>query len=229
MLSQQRKNLKFTKQKAVIFDLGNVLVKVDNYKALPHFKKHLKKSIDDHQLEHILWGGFVSLKHEDAKHAQIFIDLHLGKITGQALYRDIVARDIFLNSLSFAEFKEHWSATRFQLMSEVLELVKQLKYLHRFVLSDTNELDFNASAAKFPELFNEFDELFLSHKQKVLKYDLQAWKNIIAHSGLPAEVHLYIDDRKDHVERAKSLGMQGIVFTNAKNLEQKLRFLGYLE
>ena len=98
-------------QKAVIFDLGNVLVHVNNSKALPHFQKYLKKAVSYEQLEFVVYGGM--FKGGLAEIGQVHVDFHLGKLTPQSFYQQIMATGIFANTLTYELFNEYWSKPRF--------------------------------------------------------------------------------------------------------------------
>ncbi|HCM37026.1 MAG: hypothetical protein UV61_C0003G0097 [Candidatus Gottesmanbacteria bacterium GW2011_GWB1_43_11] len=213
-------------QKAVIFDLGNVLVRVNNQAALPHFQKHLAQKFDSKTLENLLYGSMMKGTRTDA--GKLHADFHLGKLTMRKFHQHIVKTGYFSETLTFSEFQKYWSPPRFSMIDGTFKILQKMKKHKRYLLSDTNESDFDFCVSAFPEIFAEFDEIFVSHKRGILKYESKAFMQVVETSGLAADLHVFIDDREDHVARARSLGMDGIVFKNSLGLEKELGNLGYL-
>lgn len=222
-------NTKIQKQKAVIFDLGNVLVSVRNELTLKLFASHLAQTVDNETLEKELYG--FAPRNEWGRTMMdigtIHHHFHKGEISAAQLFEDTKRRLPFKNTLTGKLFRAYWPA-RHELRSNELGIVRLMKKHLRYMLSDTNELDVNWINDRYPELFAEFDKCFFSHEQRVDKYDLQAWKNILEVSQLPSQSHIFIDDREDHVRRAKSLGMTGIVYKSAGQMVRELTRAGYL-
>jgi len=71
-------------QKAVIFDLGNVLVIENKTSALPFFQTHLKKEYSSRELEHLLYGHTL-----ETNTTKLFEDYHLGRISSEAFYENL--------------------------------------------------------------------------------------------------------------------------------------------
>lgn len=121
-------------------------------------------------------------------------------------------------------FQNLWPA-RFKRKEKSIAILQRLAPFKKYLLSDTNEMDINAQQKENPDIFAHFDELFFSHQTHVDKYNHQAWRNVLAKSVLPPEQHVFIDDKADHVQRAKELGIKGIVFESPEQLEEELRQL----
>ena len=56
----------------------------------------------------------------------------------------------------------------------------------------------------------------------MLKPGTMIYRRLLSKYALQAEECIFIDDRQENVEAAKQLGMAGIVFEDAKQLEQQL-------
>ena len=143
-------------------------------------------------------------------------------------HQHIVKTGYFSETLTFSEFQKYWSPPRFSMIDGTFKILQKMKKHKRYLLSDTNESDFDFCVSAFPEIFAEFDEIFVSHKRGILKYESKAFMQVVETSGLAADLHVFIDDREDHVARARPLGMDGIVFKNSLGLEKELGNLGYL-
>ncbi len=207
--------------KAVIFDLGNVLVSFDNRKNLTQLNQLLTQKLDEESLEKLLYGD------AKTKETNLFDQYQMGNISTAKFFENLRIRLSFNSAVNLKQLQRLW-VDRFNLKTETLDLLRQLKIHRRYILSDTNDLDATFIQKNFPEIFAEIDANFFSHQQRVNKYNHQAWKNVLAHSGLSADAHVFIDDRADHVGRAKELGIHGIIFTTASEVEVQLKKLDYL-
>lgn len=216
------------KQKAVIFDLGNVLVGVDYGLSIPLFVQYLSRPLSHKKLEAVLYGSYTKANQwgEYEEHP-IYKEYHRGKVTTKAFYEAIISQLPFKNSLTLEVFSDLWPDKFFRI-EETIDILKQLKFHKRYLLSDTNELDADFEKKQHPDIFAEFDKLYLSYERGILKDEIRAWEEIFQISGLAPKEHIFIDDRQDHVRRARSLGMQGIKFTNTIQLQKDLRLMGYL-
>ena len=67
-----------------------------------------------------------------------------------------------------------------------------------------------------------FDAVFCSGDEGVVKPDPVAFEVILKRLSLEAEEAVFIDDTASHVEAARKLGLQGIVFTTAEALMDDL-------
>lgn len=74
---------------------------------------------------------------------------------------------------------------------------------------------------KYP-IFSLIDGMVISSEVNLLKPDTMIYRKLLAKYALQADECIFIDDRQENVETAKQLGMSGIVFENAAQLEQQL-------
>ncbi|OPX93564.1 MAG: Alpha-D-glucose-1-phosphate phosphatase YihX [Syntrophorhabdus sp. PtaB.Bin006] len=86
-----------------------------------------------------------------------------------------------------------------------------------FLLSNTNELHFSHIIAKYP-IVHVFDEWILSFEVGAKKPEERIFRTIFEKMDIPAEDVFYIDDIPRYVEAAKGLGIDGMVFKDAKQL-----------
>jgi FMN phosphatase YigB (HAD superfamily) len=74
---------------------------------------------------------------------------------------------------------------------------------------------------KYP-IFSLLDGMVISSDVHLLKPDSRIYQCLMEKYGLQNEDCVFIDDRKDNVEAAQKLKMQGIVFEDALQLRLKL-------
>ena len=73
-----------------------------------------------------------------------------------------------------------------------------------------------------------FEGIIVSGEDKLIKPDIRIYELLLDRYGLNLEDLIFIDDRKDNIEAAQSLGITGIHFTSPKKLRQELDKLGLL-
>lgn len=109
----------------------------------------------------------------------------------------------------------------------VLQLIKKLKKKYKLGLV-SNSISYHQRINKKRSIYNLFDVVVLSHKIGLTKDNKEIF--IIAAKKLnvrPTQC-IFIDDVKDFVNVAKSIGMSGIVFKNSNQLKSDLgKLLNY--
>jgi FMN phosphatase YigB (HAD superfamily) len=75
----------------------------------------------------------------------------------------------------------------------------------------------------------KFDGGIFSHIVKCKKPEPIIYQLVLAKASHPAAACVYIDDKPEYLEPAKSLGMQVIDFKNAEQLETGLKELALLK
>ncbi len=104
----------------------------------------------------------------------------------------------------------------------VLDVIRTLRQhgVVTAILSDhTNWLD---ELEERDRLFPLFDFVFNSYYEGVTKRDPAAFSRATAKMHLPPQETLFVDDREGHVNRARSMGLHGIVFHNRSQFLDEL-------
>ncbi|MCS7052940.1 MAG: HAD family phosphatase [Ignavibacterium sp.] len=192
---------------AVVFDLGQVI--------LPFTYDNFINSLN--QRKSGLGDEFIK-KYNQNYH--IHRDFERGKISEQ----DFI--DLMLNwldnKLTASEFCEGWSNI-FSVNEKVVSLLPKLKEKYKlYLLSNTNSIHRKYGYNHY-EFLREFDKIFLSYEIGYVKPEIEIYKAVEKYSGLPADRLIFIDDIPDYVNAAKSLGWDGINFTNYENLMEELK------
>jgi glucose-1-phosphatase len=191
--------------KAVVFDMGNVVLKVDHMIACDKFAQ-----FSNFQKEKI-FENMVGTKLEDR--------FERGMMTPQSFYESTIAK-IGVN-ISFDVFSEIFNDV-FCTNPGMSEIIGQLKKdLKIMLLSNTNALHFSWVDQKFDVLKN--------FKQRVLSYQVGARKpekEIFLHAlhllGCRPEEVLYVDDLIPFVRASRQLGMHAILFRSFSSFHSEL-------
>ena len=196
--------------KAVLFDLGNVIVPVDFrrcHQALAQVCPHPPESV-----RKILGGTALPIRFEQ----------------GEISPEDFVAETCQLLGMNLRD-DEFWSIWKQIFAPEPLipeSLLEQLHRQHRLLLlSNTNPVHFEAACERYPQM-GLFDDYVLSYKVGAMKPDARIYQEAIARAGCLAEECLFIDDLAANVEAARQQRMDAVQFESLSKLRDDLRVRG---
>ncbi len=197
--------------RAVIFDLGRVLVDVRfNRESLTFFGV----KDDDGDMEKILTAAFSN---------PLFRDYNMGRISTEAFYQAYCQQHRL--QLDFETFKEKWCSV-FAPIEGMENLFVRIKTHYSVgLLSDTDPLHWQYCRQHFPFL-QSIKHPTLSYEIGALKPAPVCYLKAAENTGFAPDQCLFIDDRPINVQGAQRVGMAGIVFENALQLENALRRYG---
>ncbi len=195
--------------RAVILDLGNVLMFHDN--ALLFRKLGERVGLSPDQVQGRLYGP-------------LWEATNRGGLDSAGMRKEI-SRALGLPPMPDAEFDALWSChfRRYEEMIPVVEgLVGRVKLL---LLSNTNPIHAAYFKPRLPVL-ERFDAVLCSCEVGSAKPDREIYEEAVRRSGVPAGQAVFFDDISEYVEAAKAVGLQGRVFTTAEAFQRDLRSLG---
>lgn len=192
--------------KALIFDLGGVIVPLDFGRAYSRMAE---------------LAGCEAAEVPPRIRATGLVPLFE---TGQVEPSDFVDQlSTALNvSLSYDQFAELWSSIFVPgpLLSEAF--FRSLRERYRLILlSNTNSLHFDLLARQYP-LLELFHEKVLSFQVGALKPAPLVYREAIARAGVGAGECFFTDDILTYVEAARAEGIDAVQFTTRENLELEL-------
>lgn len=198
--------------RAVIFDLGNVLVDFDHMIAARRVSAFTDKSGEEMY--------------------QLFFDSQLtglfeeGKISGEDFFKEV--KKLLNLNISYAEFLPVWNQIFFlsEKNKSVYDIVKSLKKNYKTaLLSNVNILHFNYLKKAFP-VFDAFDHIIASFEAGLRKPHPAIYQNALLALGEEAGRVFYTDDREDLINEAAKLGIRAFQFTTAEKLKKDLNSVG---
>lgn len=198
--------------KAVIFDLGRVLVNLD----LNPWKKHIFSNIAVENTEswftQVLDDGWV-------------VKLNTGQINGPQFHEALVQH--YGLKLDFQTFKSAWCGI-FSPMPGMLELATELKAkMPVGLLSDTDWMHWRYIQENFP-VVHLFDKPTLSCGIGTIKPDPKNYLAAANNVCTPIENCFFTDDLAKNVFSARQAGMTAVPFENAEKLREELKKHGIL-
>ena len=118
-----------------------------------------------------------------------------------------------------------------RLVTETFTLLKELRATNNYKLiavSNWDRWSFAQQKAKFPEVFELFDDLIISGEIGLIKPHPAIFNHVLEKHGLLKEECLFIDDQLENIEAAERLAIPSVHFTNAYDLHDQLYELGIL-
>jgi putative hydrolase of the HAD superfamily len=191
--------------KAVVFDLGGVLVK------LAPLSEVFGQSTGEPDT--VFWHRWL--------HSEVVRQFETGQSTLDEFVADI--RSELDLSLSHDELiQRHRNFVR-GLYPGVSNLLSRLKKTHLLVsLSNNNPVHWPIMMNDYG-LENQFDFHFPSHETGLIKPDHNAFENIMSNLNLQSDEMLFIDDNQVNVDAAKNVGIAAVQVKGIEAAEKALK------
>ncbi len=188
-----------TKIKNIIFDLGGVVLDIDETVVYKELEK-------------------LGLKTSELAHSKEFIEIMSKFDTGiytAPTFRKKMKALIGQEKMTDQKFDSIWDAMLLDIPHERIEALEKVKKHYKiFLMSNTNVIHYDLYVRDLQLRFgyNEFDELFnksyFSFAEHLEKPDPRFFELILDHEGLLPEETLFIDDTAANIKVAKSLGIK---------------------
>ena len=195
-----------TSHKAIIFDLGKVLVEFDfqrAYRALeqvcgcrvPEMQRRLMESGLAEQLE---TGGIEPRLFASSLCTLIGAEIPYDDFCG--MFNSIFTRTLVPESLL------EGLASRYQLL----------------LLSNTNSIHYDMLAETYSALLRHFHHRILSFEVKAMKPQAEIYRLAVERAGCRPEECFYTDDIPEFIAAARERGIDAVRFESAAQLEREL-------
>lgn len=195
----------------ILFDLGNVILPFNHYQIAEKLYQFTRnKEFQDSQ-------KIFSFLFDLQKGA--INDMDIGKVSPLDFFQSI-QKTLDL-AIPFEQFIPLWSDI-FVEDQRVSEMILALKRRGRLgLLSNTDPLHFNYILSKFP-IIQIFDKWILSYDVGFKKPAVEIFQAALKWASVEPKKIIFIDDIKEYVEVAISLGMHGIHFISSDQLKAEL-------
>jgi len=183
--------------RAIIFDLGAVLLNINYHKTIEEFEKlGIKNS-----------SSFYSKKEQ----TNLFNLLETGKISEEDFTTEVKKK---CKCGSEKKIVSAWNAMLLDLPKHRVSLLKDLnKKYDIYLLSNTNSIHISEfknimGYEKYEVFYKLFKKVYYSHEIGFRKPNKEAFQLILDENNLNADEVLFIDDSPQHIEGAKNLGIK---------------------
>jgi FMN phosphatase YigB (HAD superfamily) len=181
--------------RALVFDLGNVLVFHDN--ALLFLRLAERAQLSAEEAERRLTGP-------------LWEQANRGQVDGAGIRRGVCA--LLGMDIPEQEFFELWSC-HFQLNHSLFPHLEALApQVPLLLLSNTNVLHFEWLRQRLPVL-GRFSHLLLSYELGWVKPERAIYEEALKRAGTHPQETLFFDDIPQFVEASRQVGIRGHVFT----------------
>ncbi len=201
--------------KAVVFDLGNVLLGLDN------------------ELYAGAWPAGIGADHEGFEAWVAGENLWYAFETGAISTDDFTARLGERLGLSPKQVLDYWNSLLLGFLPGVAEGLAVLRKRYPlYVLSNTNAAHIAwvraHAAGQHMGDFEDgiFADIFYSYELGSVKPEARIYEQAQGKIGLPAQALLFVDDRLENVEAARALGWQAVLLPVGEDVFQVLEGLG---
>ena len=197
------------KYKAIVFDIGNVLIDIDYEVMIAAFNKIARG--DFHQQ--------VSYSHQ----RPIFDQWERGEVSA-AEFRDSL-RPLLLEGVTDAQIDQAWNSVLVAYPPERFHRLERLaQHYNLYVLSNINEIHLAAIDTHIrkhfvqPDMRSFFDEAFYSHEIGMRKPEARIYQEVIARTGLLPDELIFIDDKQENTAAAALQGWQVHTLTDRSTI-----------
>jgi len=198
--------------KAIIFDFGRVITV---QKPLSLFRSYeIELGLDPDTINSIMFDS------------QAWQDALLGRKTTEEFWH-LIGPELGLNTADEVNrFLRRYHADE-AINEAVLDLIRKLRGRYKLAILSNAPPDLTRWLADW-EMRDLFEVVFCSGDEGMIKPDPAAFKLTLERLGVEPGEAVFIDDTPEHVEAARKLGIQGIIFTTVAALKDDLtKFLGF--
>ena len=199
-----------SKFRAIIFDIGRVLIRVDISRGMDGLASGLTLTPQE------VWSAIEKDPH--------WLDWQEGRISPRDWHLHLSER--LGISLTFEQFSEVWNRALDPKPIHSEAFLDELSKNYRLaLLSNTDPIHMSNEEARFP-FFRFFPIRIYSFQVGASKPDPIIYRQALQACRVGAQEAVYIDDVAAYAEAARRLGMTGIVFQSPEQLQIDLRNLG---
>ncbi len=200
------------KIRAVVFDLGKVLVDFDYGIAINKIAGRGKLSAEE--LARLMMT------------APLLLDYEGGKLSTEQFFAEVCRHTGYCGNLD--EFAAHFGDI-FSPIEPMIGLHKALvrRGLPTFIFSNTNDLAIRHIRKAFP-FFSQFTGYIFSYEHGCMKPEAALYQVLEQQSGFRGQEILYLDDRPENVQAGLARGWQGLVHDNPEITIARVRDFGLL-
>ena len=184
------------KCKAIIFDLGAVILNINYQNTIDEFTK--------------LGVNNATTFYSKKVQTNLFNQIETGMISSNEFLKALQKET---KNANINQVEKAWNAMLLDLPEERVQLIRKLKNNHSvYLLSNTNAIHIDAfkkqlGNRKWLAFCKLFDKMYLSHELGLRKPDIKIFEYILKEQKLKAEEVFFIDDSPQHIASAKKIGI----------------------
>ena len=184
------------KCKAIIFDLGAVILNINYQNTIDEFTK--------------LGVNNAATFYSKKVQTNLFNQIETGMISSNEFLKALQKET---KNANINQVEKAWNAMLLDLPEERIQLIEKLKNNYSiYLLSNTNAIHIDAikkqlGNRKWLAFCKLFDRMYLSHELGLRKPNVKIFEYILKEQKLKAEEVFFIDDSPQHIAGAKKIGI----------------------
>ena len=183
---------------AVIFDVGGVLLRVQDRRARRKWEAHLGLA------EGTLFKAIVT--------SQVSARAMVGEVSEEAVWKHAAASFKLNAEQSRAFQRDFWSGNR--LNAELVRFMRALRRRFKVAILSNAWSDTREEFSQRFGLDRLADAMIISAEEGVAKPDPRIYHIAVERLGVRAEAAVFVDDLPENVQGAQAVGMRGVQFKN---------------
>jgi epoxide hydrolase-like predicted phosphatase len=195
--------------KAIIFDLGGVLLRTTDFS--PREKLASRLDMNRLELERFIFGGESG---DQAQRGEISVQQHWTNLAAQ-----IRCTDKEIRSLVEEFFAKD------DIDTSLLDYIRSLRKSYKTGLLSNAFDDLRQVIAEHWHFEDAFDDMIISAEVGMVKPDARIFQMSVEQLGVEARQAVFVDDMLRNIEGAKKAGMFGIHFRNPQQVRLDLEQL----
>ena len=203
------------KIKAILLDLGGVLLNIDYHATSRAFMK--------------LGGSGFDEIYSQSKQISVFDHFETGKISPEEFREKLRHILKFTQDLSDRDIDRAWNAMLLDLPESKINALNKLKHqFPLYLLSNTNFIHVQAFEKSIGETIGlqsfkkNFQGIYYSCEIGMKKPEARAFTFVLGKNGISPDQLLFVDDSAQHIQGAKKLGIHTIHLPAGKDLYKEI-------
>ena len=198
--------------KAIIFDMGGVLVDLD----IEACRQAYKEGLGFNEIDEIL----------DPCHQKgIFGDMEAGKITADEFRNYVIAHS--RPGITGEDVDKALHHILVGIAPYKIDMLRRLSADYDiYMLSNNNPIATACASRMFEQagfsMERDFKKCYISYQMKMLKPSAEFYKAVVADIGRPADQMLFIDDSKTNVQASVDAGLPAVWYEPGTDLDALL-------
>ena len=191
--------------KLILFDIGNVLVKLTGASIIQNNSREALT-------KRYVWETWTSIKEVQ--------DFETGKLDPASFSRQIISfYDLKINSSEFIKLFRSAAETKFEGVDSFLRQLSENFELA--CLTNTNPIQWPKIKDEFG-LGKHFNKRYVSYEIGLMKPDKNIYKYVLEDTGLLSHEILFVDDNYENIDSATNLGFQCCHVDNFQDAKNKI-------
>lgn len=197
--------------KALLFDLGGVVLRIDFKSALNAWAPYSRLS--------------PAAMAERAVSDEAFRRHERGQLDSAGYFAHL--REVFELDASDEQIGAGWNAILIDEYALSMALIRQARaHLPCYAFTNTGAYHYDTWSTAFPDIVSLFDRIFMSFEMGLRKPEKAAFDAVATAIGMTHSEILFFDDTDENIEGARNAGLQTVKVNDPADIQRALTGIG---